>query len=120
SCAMLPCTPAMNEGDVTLSSSDTVFGCHAYERLTIASFGSVTAGRDPVSGIGFAACAKSVLIGGSLSASGQGELPAAGPGAGRIAIYTVGASSTLKTDVKGGTTMAGGADGLPGTVYKSP
>src|SRR5438046_48965 len=58
SCAMLGCTPAMNEGNVTLSSGN-VSGCHAYGRLTIASLSNVTAKA-------FAACADVVLIGGVL------------------------------------------------------
>ena len=82
SCAMLACTPAMNEGDVTLSGD--VMGWHAYARRTIEPLSDVTAKRDPVSGLGFAACADVVLIAGVLEANGEGENESSGPGAGKV------------------------------------
>lgn len=77
SCALLPCSPAMNEGDVDLSSG-SVSGCHAYNTLTITQ--TVRATRTGT--MGFLACANTIVIGGLLNANGEGEDPGSGPGAG--------------------------------------
>jgi hypothetical protein len=71
SCANLSCTPALNEGDVTLSSG-TLSGCHAYGRLIIDK--SLRATQ-------FSACANSISIGGEIDASGSsGSSPVSGAG----------------------------------------
>ena len=80
SCARLPCVPARNEGDVALTDG-TVSGCHAYNTLSIGALSTVKVGRD-ASGVGFAACADLIFIGGILNADGAGEPPAMGMGAG--------------------------------------
>lgn len=78
SCALLPCTPALNEGDVALTNV-TIKGCHAYRALLIGS--DVTVGRE--GGVGFAACAESIVVSGPLDANGRGENGGSGVGAGR-------------------------------------
>ncbi|HEY2749612.1 MAG TPA: hypothetical protein VGL86_33560, partial [Polyangia bacterium] len=75
-CSRLACTPTVNEGDVGLDdNSGVVSGCHAYRNLTISNTVRVTQ---------FAACADSIMIGGTLDASGGGSAANMGPGAGGI------------------------------------
>jgi hypothetical protein len=74
-CALLPCVPGPDEGDVSLDSGH-LSGCHAYDTLNIK--GSVTV--DPP---GVQICARRIVVTGFLLASGQGEAPGAGPGAGK-------------------------------------
>jgi len=76
SCALIGCTPAVNEGDVDLS--DTISGCHAYGTLTINGVVQVAQSD----GLGFAACADHIIVGGVLSADGAGFAAGKGPGAG--------------------------------------
>jgi hypothetical protein len=81
SCAKLPCVPTRNEGDVA-ETSGSISGCHAYRVLTIGG-AQLKVKKDP-SGIGYAACAELIIIGGLVSATGEGEDEAQGPGAGKI------------------------------------
>jgi hypothetical protein len=76
SCALIGCTPTVNEGDVDLA--DTISGCHAYGTLTINGVVQVS----PSDGLGFAACADHIIVGGVLSADGAGFAAGKGPGAG--------------------------------------
>jgi len=76
SCSRLSCTPATNEGDVGLDDTSGVLsGCHAYRNLTISETVHVTQ---------FAACAESIMIGGTLDANGGGFAANMGTGAGGI------------------------------------
>ena len=82
-CARLSCTPASNEGDVGLDDhSGTVSGCHAYANLTI---------TNTVKATQFLACADSIMIAGTLDASGAGFSANMGNGAG-VACAVSGAS----------------------------
>jgi hypothetical protein len=83
SCAMLSCTPAMNEGDVTLG--DHISGCHAYGTLTISGTSTTMSGQ------AFQACADMIFVGGALSADGKGASAGMGAGAGK-SCSVVGAS----------------------------
>ncbi len=76
SCSRLSCTPTANEGDVGLdNTSGVVSGCHAYRNLTIS---------DTVHATQLAVCADSIMIGGTLDASGGGFAANMGTGAGGI------------------------------------
>lgn len=67
-------TGCTTDGDVTISSG-TLTGCHNYGTLRVQS--TVTASD-------LKACATTIIIEGTLSADGQGEDTATGPGAGEI------------------------------------
>jgi len=83
SCALLNCTPTVNEGSQFLAGGD-ITGCHAYTTLTIAAIASVKARRDPVTKLGFSACADTISVAGALSADGEGEIASMGTGAGKL------------------------------------
>jgi hypothetical protein len=79
-CALLPCTPAMLEGDVQLSDGN-VSGCRAFRTLTIS--GMVNVDKDG-SGDGLHLCAERIVVAGILSAVGRGLSDGMGPGAGKL------------------------------------
>jgi hypothetical protein len=93
-CAMLPCRPDKNEGNVTLSGG-TITGCHAYDHLLIATLATVRAQRLFV-------CANDINIAGILDASGAGDSAGVGSGAGSTCNGESGAA--------GGGHGGGGAD----------
>jgi hypothetical protein len=70
SCALLPCSPGSDEGDVTVSSG-SLTGCHAYDHLIIG---------DTVRFDTFTACALTVDIGGTLDGNAGGAPERNGPG----------------------------------------
>lgn len=74
SCALLPCSPSVDEGNVTFASG-TLTGCHAFDTLTLTG----TVRFDT-----FTACALSIEVAGTLDGNGGGAPERMGPGAGYI------------------------------------
>jgi len=80
-CALLPCTPAMLEGDASLGSGTLLSGCRAFRTLTLT--GTVNVDKD-ARGDGLHLCAERIIVSGLLSAVGRGDIEAMGPGGGKI------------------------------------